>query len=256
MDMDTTERMDGPQTPQDGSGITGIILAGGKGSRLMPLTATTPKPLLEIRDGYCILDKQLMAMKGIGISNVAILTSHLSDLISKRYGDNWNGIRIKYSNEDTPLGTWGAIKKAVVELGISGQAIITNGDIVTDVPLEKLVEGADCDVTILGVLMRSQYGILNIDDGKVTSFKEKPILPHYINGGIYFVRDISSLVKEFSDFDQAEISIEHDVFPKLASEGRLGVKIEDNTGVLWRSIDSIKDLNEIRELYKTKPDNL
>lgn len=241
------------ESTQDNNSITGVILSGGRGKRLRPLTENIPKSLLEMQKGYCIMDKLLKDLKNIGISDILILTSHLGDKVKERYGSSWNGLKIRYSHSSKQLGTWGSIKNAVENDGLTGKSIIINGDIITDVPLRSVISN-NTDVTILGIPMTSQYGILHTDGQKVMRFEEKPILPHYINGGIYFVKDIESLTTEFDYLHESQNSIEYDVFPKLAEQGRLGIHIEYDTNVLWKSIDSIKDLDEIKEMYKIRTD--
>src|SRR5579884_2449380 len=199
---------------------TGLILAGGYGKRLKPLTDTLPKPLIELKEGYCILDKQLNDLRFAGSNEVVLMTGYLHDKIEKKYGNEWKGLRIRYSVEDKPLGTWGAIKKAIQELALKGPLAIMNGDIITTT---------------------------------IVSFREKPVLTYYINGGVYFVKEAEELLSAGADLSPPS-SIENDVFPRLARAGKLGVYIEPDTDVLWKSLDSIKDLEEVRNIYQNRTD--
>ncbi|MDG6933819.1 MAG: NTP transferase domain-containing protein [Nitrososphaerota archaeon] len=232
---------------------TGIILAGGYGKRLKPITDTTPKPLIEIKDGYCVMDKQLNDLRFAGVKRVVLLTGHLHELVKKKYGSSWKGLEISHSEEEKPLGTWGAIKKAILDLGLDGPLAIMNGDIITDVDLASMFSNGSHPVTILGVQMRSPYGTMEISGTSIVSFREKPILPYYINGGVYHVVDAHELLKLSGDV-QAPSSIENDVFPKLAKSGKLGVYVETDPDVLWKSLDSVKDLEETRSLYSNRID--
>jgi NDP-sugar pyrophosphorylase family protein len=83
----------------------GMILCGGFGKRLRPLTETVPKPLIEIKDDYTILDKQLFDFKNAGVNQVFLLTGFLSDKIRERFGEEYLGVKIEYVEEDKPLGT-------------------------------------------------------------------------------------------------------------------------------------------------------
>lgn len=233
--------------------LIGLILAGGFGKRLKPLTDALPKPLIEIKEGYCILDKQLNDLRFAGVSEVVLLTGYLHEKIESKYGSEYKGLQIRYSVEDRPLGTWGAIKKAIEELNLKGSLVIMNGDIITDVDIASIFKNKVHPVTILGVQMRSPYGTLDISGNTVVSFKEKPILPYYINGGIYFCRDAEELMSAGADLTPPS-SIENDVFPRLAKAGKLGVYLEADSDVLWRSLDSIKDLEEVRNIYQNRID--
>lgn len=236
------------------NGVIGIILAAGKGDRLRPITEKIPKPLIEINEGYTIMDKQLMEFKNAGIDNVVIPIAYLGDKIKERYGSSWKGIRIRYSENPEPLGTWGDLKAAITRYSLSGPAVIRNGDIVTDFSINEIMKNKQHSVTILGIPMRSQYGILDISGNTIMKFKEKPILPHYINGGIYYVKELQDLIECSKSLHQTQNSLEYDIFPPLAAESKLGAHIESDTNILWTSIDSIKDLNEARKLYKKKTD--
>ena len=94
----------------------GMILCGGFGKRLRPLTETVPKPLIEIKDDYTILDKQLFDFKNAGVDKVLLLTGFLSEKIRERYGDEYKGVKIEYIVEDEPLGTLNAIKLGMENL--------------------------------------------------------------------------------------------------------------------------------------------
>ena len=233
-----------------------LILAGGQGKRLRPLTERAPKPLLELREGYTILDKQLGDLRAAGVRRVVLLIGHLGELIEGRYGSSWNGIEVLYSREDPsrPLGTWGALRNAIEGLSLRGPALVMNGDVVTDADLRSLASaGGGHLVTMLAVPMRSPYGILEISGTSVVSFREKPVLPYYINGGAYYVSDLAELLEWGRDLGVPS-SLEEDLFPRLASAGRLGARPEPDPEVLWRSVDSVKDLEELRSIYRSRVD--
>ncbi len=241
---------------KENSEITGIILAGGSGKRLMPLTAEIPKPLVELKPNYTIMDKQLMDLKNAGISRVVILVGHKSEKIIERYGNLQNNINISYAVDKLgQRGTWGAISDAISEMGLNGPAVIMNGDIVTDIPIAEIIKKDNNRVTILGIPMISQYGILDVSGDKVSRFLEKPILPYLINGGIYYVKELTELADYAKGLEQSQNSIEYDIFPRIAAVSKLGVYREDNIKeFLWKSIDSIKDLEEVQKLYRTRTD--
>ncbi|MBM4241872.1 MAG: cupin domain-containing protein [Euryarchaeota archaeon] len=231
------------------SRTVGMILCGGFGKRLRPLTERVPKPLIEMKDGYTILDKQLFDFKNAGVDRVLLLTGFLSDKIQKRYGDNYKGVDVEYVEEDEPLGTLNAIKLGMNDIGDHEQCVIRNGDVVADLNLKKMVhlgERSDYPLSIFITKMLSPYGIVEISGDRLVSFKEKPILDYYINGGVYF----SKGEIDFGDFDVGDI--EKTVFPMLAKENKLGYYKED--GLFWMAIDTSKELEEIRKEYKNRED--
>lgn len=226
----------------------GMILCGGFGKRLKPLTDKIPKPLIEIKEGYTILDKQLFDFKSAGINKVYLLTGFLSEKIEERYGNEYKGLRIEYVKEDEPLGTLNAIRLGMEAID-DKQCIIRNGDVVADLNLKKMVrlgEKSNYPLTIFITKMRSPYGIVEISGDKITDFKEKPLLDYYINAGVYFAKEPI----DFGDFETGDI--EKTVFPMMAKENKLGFYKED--GLFWMAIDTSKELEEIRKEYKNRED--
>ncbi|HIH62602.1 MAG TPA: nucleotidyltransferase family protein, partial [Methanobacteriales archaeon] len=117
----------------------GMILCGGFGKRLKPLTDKIPKPLIEIKKGYTILDKQLFDFKSADINKVYLLTGFLSEKIEERYGNEYKGLKIEYVKEEEPLGTLNAIKLGMEAIDDDNQCVIRNGDVVADLNLKKMV---------------------------------------------------------------------------------------------------------------------
>ncbi|MGI6465900.1 MAG: sugar phosphate nucleotidyltransferase [Methanobacterium sp.] len=227
----------------------GMILCGGFGKRLRPLTERVPKPLVEIKDDYTILDKQLFDFKNAGVNQVYLLTGFLSDKIQERFGDNYKGVKIKYVEEDKPLGTLNAIRLGMEAVGPGKQCIIRNGDVVADLNIKKMIqtgEKSDYPLSIFITRMVSPYGIVEISGDRLISFKEKPVLDYYINGGVYFSKGEIN----FGDFDVGDI--EKTVFPMYAKNNQLGYYHED--GLFWMAIDTSKELEEIRKEYKNRED--
>jgi NDP-sugar pyrophosphorylase family protein len=227
----------------------GMILCGGFGKRLRPLTERVPKPLIEIKDDYTILDKQLFDFKNSGVEQVFLLTGFLSDKIQERYGNDYMGVKIEYVEEDEPLGTLNAIKLGMDAVGPDKQCIIRNGDVVADLNIKKMIEQgdkSDYPLSIFITRMVSPYGIVEVSGDRLVSFKEKPVLDYYINGGVYFTK--GSI--DFGDFDVGDI--EKTVFPMYAKENKLGYYKED--GLFWMAIDTSKELEEIRKEYRNRED--
>ena len=229
--------------------MIGMILCGGYGKRFRPLTDVVPKVLLEIKDGYSILDRQLFAFRSAGFDRVLLLAGYLSEKIKERYDSRYKGLEIEYVIEEKPLGTLNAIRMGMER--VNEDVMVSNGDVVTDLNLKRMrqeFDGSDYPASMFVVRMRSPYGIVKLGDGHIKSFKEKPLLNYYINGGFYCLsRDVLSLLEEFKVGD-----IEKTVFPRLAAVKQLTYYRE---GVpFWASIDSPKDLDNVKKEYENRTD--
>ena len=220
-----------------------VVLAGGFGKRLAPLTSEVPKPLLPV-GGKPILVRQIEWLKLFGIRDVVLAVGYLRHKIFEALGDGRRfGVRIFYSVEEEPLGTGGAIKNA--EPFITDDIfIVLNGDVLTNLSLDKLVEAlSDADGAIALVPLRSPYGIVEFDaGGYVTHFREKPLLEgFYINAGVYALR--RRVLSELPDRG----NIEETLFPRLAQQRRLKAVVYRD--VFWKSVDSLKDLEEVDRFF-------
>ena len=225
-----------------------MILAGGKGERLRPLTDNVPKPMVHLC-GKPILQHQIEWLKEGGVTDVVFLAGYLWDTIQDYFGRGSGfGFNAVYSVEDSPLGRGGAIKKGYALVPPDEETVVVlNGDIVTDERLDLILarhrerksRDASLLATLLVVPMVSPYGLVDIDAAdEVTGFREKVELPHWINGGVYvFDRAIFC---GFPDLGDHEV----ETFPQLAQEGRIAAF---KTRSFWTSIDSFKDLREAEE---------
>lgn len=227
-----------------------MILCGGLGKRLRPVTETVPKPLIEIKDDYTILDKQLFDFKNACVDEVYLLTGFLHEKIKERYGDEYNGVKIHYVIEDEPLGTLNAIRLGMEAINGDKQCIIRNGDIVSDVNIKAMIEygvKSSLPVIMFVTQMQSPYGIVEMNGDRLVSFKEKPILEdYYINGGIYFTK--SKI--DFGEFKTGDI--EKIYFPSIAKENNLGYFKEN--GIYWIAVDTYKELEAVKKEYENKTD--
>jgi len=212
-----------------------IILAGGFGKRLRPLTDDKPKPLVEIANRP-IIEWQVLWLKKMGIKTFVVLEGYKKEALINWLTDNESrlGVRFIHITENEPLGTGGAIYKAK-EI-VDEKFIVINGDIITNIDVSKLsCENAVATISL--VPLRSPYGVVETSDDKISKFVEKPILKDFwINAGIYlFTSKIFEYLPEKGDMEKT-------TFPQLASKGLLkGMKFEN---AYWRSIDSIKDVEE------------
>ncbi len=218
-----------------------IIIAGGKGERLRPLTNTRPKCLVEVA-GRPILDWQLASLELAAVERVVVVGHHLFEAIESFVASRDSRIQVDLVREDRPLGRGGAIRLGYQSLGAAGSALALNGDVVCGAglgPLETVRLGTGTAAAILAVPLRSPYGIIEMDDSHVTGFREKPVLDHWINGGVY------ALGEEALAMFPAEGDHEDTTFPALAAAGRLSALRFRGA---WRSIDSPKDLRDADDL--------
>ena len=209
-----------------------IILAGGRGKRLKPITDYVPKPLVPIKN-VPIIEWQIKYLEKYGIKEVIICTGYKTEMIENHLNMKNIGIKVKFSIEKTPLGTGGAIKKAGKMINEKSFFVI-NGDIITNIDLNKLAEKKN---VIASIELRTKYGILETNEDKILNFREKKeISDTWMNAGIYHLQ--KEVLKELPD----KGDIEKTLFPEYAKKGKLNTMKFKN--VKWYSIDSFKDMEE------------
>ncbi len=220
-----------------------VVLAGGLGMRLRPLTVDKPKAMIEV-NGRPISEYQIEWLaKEAGIEQLIFACGYKWERLQEHFGSNFQGIPIEYSVETEQLGTGGAIKKAISTRGSDESFIVANGDIVTDLPLTRMVEAhrqaGEITASMLVVPYRSRFGVVKIDKLKmVRGFDEKPAFPDvWINGGVYILNARKAL-KYLPD----KGDMERETFPKLVDHGEL---LSYPYYGDWWFIDSVKDLKEI-----------
>lgn len=224
-----------------------IILAGGKGERLRPLTNDRPKVMVEVA-GKPIIYWQIEWLKAHGITKFVVTVSYMHEVVEEFLGDGFKfGIEVAYSIEETPLGRGGAIKKAWQDPLISGEedVIVANGDIITKFDISQMIkkhEENNAMVTLLLMPYLSRWGVVNVDeDDHIIGFEEKPKLPYWINGGIYvFSKEVESLLPQLGDHEQ-------ETFPKIDKERFIAFKDEG----FWRAVDVIKDRSEAESFLES-----
>jgi mannose-1-phosphate guanylyltransferase len=200
-----------------------ILLVGGFGTRLMPLTKNTPKPMLTVA-GVPVTEHQLAMAKTAGITEIVLATSYLSEVFIPYFGDGskW-GMKIKYAVEKEPLGTGGAIRNAAKLLDTKESIVILNGDVLSSHNLSEQIrqhEAHDADVTLhlTQVDDARAFGCVPTDsDGRVTAFLEKMENPvsNQINAGCYVFnpRVVSTIPLD------TVVSVERETFPQLVANG-------------------------------------
>ncbi len=222
----------------------GILLVGGFGTRLMPLTQDTPKPMLTIA-GLPVTEHQLAMARNAGIKTVVLATSYLAELFTPYFGDGskW-GMRLIYAVETTPLGTGGAIAHAAQFLDSDDSIVVFNGDVLSSHDLKRQIHqheetAADVTLHLTTVSDARAYGCVPTDtDGRVMEFLEKMENPitNTINAGCYIFNP--EIVKRIP-LDTV-ISVEREIFPKLiANQRKIFGFIDDS---YWLDIGTPKAL--------------
>ncbi len=209
-----------------------IILAGGRGKRLRPITDYVPKPLVPIKN-VPIIEWQIKYLKKYGVSEVIICTGYKTKMIENYLSMKNMGVKIKFSIEKSPLGTGGAIKKAGKMIDDKSFFVI-NGDTITNIDLSKLTKQSN---SIASIELRTNFGTLETTGNKISKFKEKKeISDLWMNAGIYHLQ--KEILKDLPN----KGDIEKTLFPDYAKKGRLNtIKFKK---IKWYSIDSFKDIEE------------
>ena len=205
-----------------------IVLVGGEGTRLRPLTYTTPKPLLPIAN-QPFLERQLTWLDRHGIDEVVLSLGYLPDAFGARFPDErFGGLTLRYAVEDEPLGTAGGIRYAAEVAGIDERFVVCNGDVLTTLDLTAMVRfhdehGGEATIHLCRVDDPSAFGVVPTrSSGEVMAFVEKPppghVPSHWINAGTY--------VLEPSMLDRVParltVSVERETFPRMLDRaGRL-----------------------------------
>jgi mannose-1-phosphate guanylyltransferase len=226
----------------------GILLVGGFGTRLLPLTNKTPKPMLPIAN-LPVTEHQVLAAKAAGITKVVLATAYLAETFTPYFGDGakW-GIELKYALESEPLGTGGAIRNAaeliLSEISENEPIVVFNGDVLSRHDLAAQIDlhqssSAAATLHLVNVEDARPYGCVPFDEsGRVTDFLEKMENPitNTINAGCYVFSP--QVIKEI-ELGKV-VSVEREVFPELLKRGRVVQAFVDNS--YWLDMGTPKAL--------------
>ena len=223
-----------------------VIMAGGRGERLRPLTDKIPKPLLKIGE-KTIIEHNVHRLIKFGFQNFTITLGYLADLIKKHLGDGKRrNISIDYIIEDQPLGTIGSVGD--IKNIENDHLLITNSDLLTDLDYEDFFldcvsKNADMSVVSIPYSVHVPYAVIQSNDERISSLVEKPTYTYYSNGGIYLVK------KEFLNLIPKGISYNAtDLIEKFISKG-LKVVSYSFTGY-WLDIGRHEDYQKAqKEIY-------
>ncbi|WP_454989871.1 nucleotidyltransferase family protein [Capnocytophaga sputigena] len=226
--------------------LEAVIMAGGRGKRLSPLTDTIPKPMLRLGDKP-IIEHNIDRLISFGIKKIYISVKYLGEQIVNYLGDgSQKGISIEYVWEDEPLGTAGAL--ALINNLSTEHILLMNSDLFTNVNFESLYlklinENADMAVASTEYKVDIPYAVFETQEGRVTNFKEKPSFIYHSNAGIYILK--RSLIATIEKGKYCDIT---DVMERLVAEG--GKLVYDPIIGYWIDIGKTVDYEHAQEFIK------
>ena len=228
-----------------------VVMAGGEGSRLRPLTSNLPKPLVPIGN-VPIMEHILTLLRRHGMSDVVATLHYLADEIQGTFGDGSEyGVQMQYSVEDTPLGTAGSVKNAEHLIREDQPFLIISGDALTDCDLTRAMEfhrakGSIATLILYRVPTPLDFGVVITDEeGRIVRFLEKPgwseVFSDSVNTGMYILEpDVFDMMIEGRNYDWSR-----DIFPRLLEEGKpmFGYVMEG----YWGDVGSLEQYREAQE---------
>nr|AEE61732.1 unknown [Dendroctonus ponderosae] len=248
---------------QDEGGMRALILVGGYGTRLRPLTLSRPKPLVEFANKPILLH-QVEALVKVGVTEVILAVSYRADQMEQELSEEAKklGVTMIFSHEAEPLGTAGPIALAGEHLRKSDKPFfVLNSDIICDFPFKKLIDfhkshGKEGTIVVTKVEEPSKYGVVVYDDNKcIQSFVEKPqeFISNKINAGLYVLNP-----SVLNRIELRPTSIEKEVFPNMALDNEL---FAFELGGFWMDVGQPKDFligmcMYLKHLRTNEPDRL
>ena len=222
-----------------------IILAGGIGTRMRPLTYVVPKAMLPV-GGKPLLERTIQYLKSYGFREFVVCVAYLKRQIMDAFGDGSRlGVRISYAEAETPMGTGGQLKMAQQ----FGEEIFLamNGDIVTSLNIDNLVSthrknGGIGTVALKKFEVKIPYGYITVgDDSAITNFEEKPTLTFTANAGVYVLEP-----RIFQYIPEGRVvSLETETFPSLIANGeKMNSYYED---AYWADVGSMSDFERVND---------
>jgi NDP-mannose synthase len=219
-----------------------MILAGGMGTRLRPLTFSIPKPLLPVGEKP-ILQRIMEQLRDAGITDLVVATGYQAELLRAFCGDGSKfGVSVTYAHEHKALGTAGPASALKGQLPPGESLLMMNGDLITDLDFRAFVESSrasGCELTVAYAkhIYRSPYGVLSIADGAVEGVTEKPETEYAISAGIYCLSSAAlDLIPQDTFFTMP------DLMSKLLAAGKR-IQAYPITGA-WMGLESIENFNE------------
>ncbi len=223
-----------------------VLLAGGLGVRLRPLTYTIPKPLLPVGE-HPILEEIIVRLRSFGLRDIVIAVGYRAELIETYFRDGSHlGVHIEYAQESEPLGTAGPLALVRKQFGHTAEdsdsLLVMNGDLLTEIDMRRLIDfhekgGSDITVVTREFQLKHPYGVMELDGDRITSVVEKPTVIDTINAGIYVFRwSALELVPDGQAFEMPELL-------NTAIDSGCTVKAYPFAGT-WLAIDRMEQLED------------
>jgi NDP-sugar pyrophosphorylase family protein len=225
--------------------IDAVLMAGGKGERLRPLTDNIPKPLLKVGD-KTIIDHNIDRLLSYGIQHITVTVNYLKEQIEEHFSKPRNGVKINTVREPKFLGTIGSVK--FVNKLHNETILVMNSDLFTNINYEDFYldfvkSGADMSVAAIPYSVSIPYGILEIEKDSIKALAEKPTYNYYANAGIYLIKkEMLALIPDNNYFDAT------DLIELLISRGLKVVRFPI-TGY-WIDIGKNEDYKKANELVR------
>jgi NDP-sugar pyrophosphorylase family protein len=231
--------------------VQAVVLAGGKGERLYPYSATLPKPLMPLGD-MPVLEVLLRHLRRHGVTDIILAVGHLGHLVQAYFGDGRRiGLRLSYSFEQIPLGTAGPIRAILSHL--DEDFIVANGDLLTTMDLSALVAahaacGADATIGVFEKEWRIDFGLIDVDsEMRFLDYREKPAQRHLVSMGIYVLRR-EAVRAEISAVDRLDMP---DLMLRLRDAGRLVMC--HRADCFWLDVGRPEDVAAAQQMFAADP---
>ncbi len=231
--------------------IDAVLMAGGRGERLRPLTLDTPKPLLPV-GGRCIIDYNIEALARNGIADISVTVNYLAEKIEQHFANPVAGVQVKCVREPRRLGTIGSL--TLVEPGSNDTVLLMNSDLLTNINYEAMYmthidECADMTAAVIPYVVSVPYAIFRTEGNAVLSLEEKPTYNYYANAGIYMIRrECLDIIPQDTYYDATDF-----IEALIARGGKVRQYVIDGT---WIDIGSPDDYRAAQELMRRRPGNM
>lgn len=225
--------------------IDAVLMAGGKGERLRPLTLETPKPLLKVGD-KCIIDHNIDRLISYGVKHISVTVNYLKEQIEEHFSVPRGEVKVQTVREPKFLGTIGSIK--FVENFYNDTVLVMNSDLFTNINYEDFFlhfkeHDADMSVAAVPYTVSVPYGIFDLDGRVIQGLIEKPTYNYYANAGIYLIK--RSALNEIPDETFFNAT---DLIEKLIAEGKKVIRFPLNG--TWIDIGNPQEYQKANELVK------
>lgn len=225
--------------------IDAVLMAGGKGERLRPLTEKTPKPLLQV-GGKCIIDHNIDRLMSYGINHLNVTVNYLREQIEEHYAEPRNGVQVRTFREPKFLGTIGSIK--FVDTFYNDTILVMNSDLFTNIDYEDFFlhfqkHDAEMAVAAVPYNVSIPYGILDLDGREIKGLIEKPKYNYYANAGIYLIKK-----RALTEIPEDEFFNATDLIEKLIAQNKKVIRYPLNG--TWIDIGNPQEYQKAQDLVK------